>query len=346
MSKRSYPFTEGDYNTEQLKAEHATAYEEKDADAVQLIALADGIKVLIEFFFDCDGITLDDCKLVKDVNDLCFYFTRTQNDEPEAFPTIFNVEYGDTTLKMFDSNKDSARFRIGPFLALHLKNRTVAYQFLERSNDIPEYSMKVRIRYSEKDYFTTLSEDRREFANNICSRGIRVLTSEPDNIPVSTEVAGLFSTDFFNIFFSSKSMEEWVEIDEDTDVEAITQIIIDSAHRYNCPFDPNNWDRAASILEHCDRFCFIPQFQNYQKALKEAIRNCAGIENGFIEKLQDLSLIVRNNNLLREFTDKFCMPSCLEEWERANSGQINPEFGAIIAERKADLRDICIKRPK
>ncbi|GMR43207.1 hypothetical protein PMAYCL1PPCAC_13402, partial [Pristionchus mayeri] len=273
-----------EHTTKQIKTGPTKEHEhrEKEGDAVRLIAFENGSKLLIEFFYDCDGIVLGDCKLVENVNDLVFFFTRHQTESNDAFPTVFNVTLGDLTINMFDSNKDCARFRIGPFLAHHLADRSIAYQSIRRPSETPEYTMKVHISYSKKDYLTTLSEDRSELANNVRTRGINVsmepvnvlipselenvlVPSEPENVsiptelvnvPILTEVAGLFSMYFYNIFFGgyTERNKQWVEVKLEMDVETIREIIVASAHRYNCALKLRDFNNAASILEHCDRF--------------------------------------------------------------------------------------------
>ncbi|GMR43567.1 hypothetical protein PMAYCL1PPCAC_13762, partial [Pristionchus mayeri] len=203
--------------------------------------------------------------------------------------------------------------------------------------------------YETIKYLPTLFDDRNAFAKNYRARGIRVMSEgDPVLVPLPIEVAGLFSSYFFSLFYGGYKDGEnrWVEV-HDVDPTTIFKIVVETVHRYSINITKFNWECTAKVLEHCDRFCFEPQFRNFLRSIMAYIRKGGDTEEDFIEGLQELSQLLRVNDLMRTFVENFCLPESLEEWERKHADEITyPEFAKVISERKAELREICKKRPE
>ncbi|GMR43564.1 hypothetical protein PMAYCL1PPCAC_13759, partial [Pristionchus mayeri] len=205
MSKRPGTSSEDGQIAKRMKTDVTEDEDDEPATDFHVVELANGDKAVINFYFDTNIIALEDFKFVKDLNDLCFTFSRALNEDQEKFPTIFNITLGDKEITMYDSNKDCARCRVGAFLAQYMNESAVVSQSIRMPTEAPTATMKMHISIARKYYLTTLVDDRRAFVWNYCTRGIRVIRKNAvsTTILVPAEVASLFSGFLFTLFYNN-----------------------------------------------------------------------------------------------------------------------------------------------
>ncbi|GMS90292.1 hypothetical protein PENTCL1PPCAC_12467, partial [Pristionchus entomophagus] len=231
VKKREANEEEGGDNEIKEGGQGAIKSQEADLEAVHVIEIGNGEKVLIKFFFDSETIAIDDIKIVTNLNDLSFLFTRDTSDSnyDASLPTKFRVFFEGKELYLIDGNSSTARLRIGPFLAHHLGSHAVVNQGNCIPAQVPLHTMRVFLFSGERDHYESVNMDVKGFTLDCGSRGI-ISSSEHRKYHIPTEIAALFSDYFYNIFYNDRfkeSREKFVEI-KDVEIDILIIILADS----------------------------------------------------------------------------------------------------------------------
>ncbi|GMS90270.1 hypothetical protein PENTCL1PPCAC_12445, partial [Pristionchus entomophagus] len=136
---------------------------------------------------------------------------------------------------------------------------------------------------------------------------------------------------------------------KDIDIDILTIILADSVFgsgRWIPPLGGTsiNWETYADIFNHCDRFSLLQHSQYAQRVAEVVTSNLDEVDTHLLQCLQEITKIIRKPDLLRLFSERFCLPECIDALEEKYHHAIKSELSGLLAKRKNHLRSNIIGR--
>ncbi|GMT28815.1 hypothetical protein PFISCL1PPCAC_20112, partial [Pristionchus fissidentatus] len=175
-----------------------------------ILKLLSGRLVKIELFYDETKWSFVHSS-IDDLNDFSILLSPSVEKKSHSTQFKMRINHPEFTLEWIDANRESARFRIGPFLAIIYGESRVLMQGRIREEEEEKYDIHstaiVEICESERTHAYHVFT----FLNGSKSRGLKL----GRKVSIPSEVLSLTSQFFFNLFYGNfkEKNQEWIKVE-------------------------------------------------------------------------------------------------------------------------------------